>query len=136
MKQISFEYLMRHSYSFFANNFTGSLTQRVNRFARAYDTLADRVIWSIVPFSVNVVGIVIVLWRIEPIIAEVIIGWVTTLFILNYIFSIWKVKYDIKMAELDSRTTGVLSDNITNQTTVQLFTGYEHEDKKLFGNYE
>src|SRR3989344_6546101 len=42
LKQQAYDYLIEHSYSFFSNNFTGSLVQRVNRFARAFETLSDR----------------------------------------------------------------------------------------------
>src|SRR6202044_2187103 len=36
LKQQGFEYLLHHSYTFFANNFTGSLTQKIGRYSRAY----------------------------------------------------------------------------------------------------
>ena len=33
LRKQAFSYLIGHSYSFFANNFTGSLTQRINKYA-------------------------------------------------------------------------------------------------------
>ncbi len=127
LRQNAFDYMIEHSYTFFANNFTGSLTQRVNRFARAFDTLCDQFLWTIVPLAVNVVGVIIVLWGISHLISIVVFFWVLALFIFNYFFSLWKVKYDIASAALDSRATAVLSDSITNQNAVQLFTGYGFE---------
>src|SRR5581483_857087 len=34
LRQQSFDYLIGHSYTFFSDNFSGSLVQKVNRFAR------------------------------------------------------------------------------------------------------
>ncbi len=47
----------------------------------------------------------------------------------NIFFSRWKLKYDIKAAEIDSKTTAYLADTITNQNTVQLFVGKNFESK-------
>ena len=123
--------MIEHSYSFFANSFTGSLVQRVNRFARAFDVLSDRLLWNVIPLIIQISGICIVLWFTKPVITGLIVIWVIVFSLFNLFFSRWKVKYDVQMAALDSKTTGVLSDNITNQNTVQLFTGYEYEQQNF-----
>ena len=127
LKQQSYDYLMNHSYSFFSNNFTGSLTQRVNRFARSFETLSDRLIWDVLPMIVRFVSIIYILYFINVWIALAIFIWVAVFFIFNIIFSRWKLKYDIKVAEIDSKTTGYLSDTVSNQNTIQLFNGYKFE---------
>ena len=60
LKQQSYDYLMEHSYSFFTNNFTGSLVQRVNRFARAFETLGDRLTWEVLPLIVKIISVITV----------------------------------------------------------------------------
>ena len=37
LRQFSFNYLIKHSYGFFANNFSGGLVQRINRFTRSFE---------------------------------------------------------------------------------------------------
>ncbi len=127
LKRISFEYLLGHSYSFFASRFTGSLVQRVNRFARSFEVLADRLLWSIIPLGVRITGMSIVVWFIEPVITFSIIALVFAFMIFNYFFTRWKLKYEIERAEADSFSTAVLSDAITNHNTVQLFNGEKAE---------
>lgn len=122
LKTQSFEYLLGHSHSFFSNNFTGSLVQKVNRFARAFDRLADRIIWNLIPILIRMVGVGIILWLVQPIIAYIILGWAIFFLLFNYIFSRWKLKYDIRVAEADSRTTAVLADTVTNHNNVELFS--------------
>jgi ATP-binding cassette subfamily B protein len=127
LRQRAFDYLMEHSYTFFANNFTGALSQRVNRFARAFEQLTDTIAWNFIPLSVNIIGVTVVLYFVNPIISLIIIGIVAVFVLFNYFFSRWKVTYDIQLAEADTKTTGRLSDSITNQNTVQLFTGRKSE---------
>jgi len=129
LKQQSYDYLIEHSYSFFSNNFTGSLVQRVNRFARAFETLSDRLIWDVLPLFVRIILTIIVVSLINKWIALVILVWITVFLLFNIIFSRWKLKYDILVAAIDSKTTGYLSDTITNQNTIQLFGGKNFESK-------
>lgn len=127
LKQQSYDYLMEHSYDFFSNNFTGSLVQRVNRFARAFERLADRLSFDVIPLLVQIVSVIIVLIFIQPFIALSISVWAVLLISLNISFSVWKFKYDVRVAEIDSKTTGYLADTITNHNTIQLFSNLNSE---------
>ncbi len=129
IKQQSYDYLMQHSYSFFTNNFVGSLVQRVNRFARAYERLSDHLIWDILPLLVRTISIFIIVLFINETIAVVILGWAVIYLLFNITFSNWKLKYDLKVAEIDSKTTGYLADTLTNQNTIQLFNGFIYESQ-------
>jgi len=129
LKQQSYDYLMNHSYSFFSNNFTGALTQRVNRFARAFEIVSDRLVWDVLPMLVRVVSIIFILYFVNKWIALIVLIWIFVFLLFNIIFSRWKLKYDIRVAEIDSKTTGYLSDTVTNQNTIQLFNGYKFESE-------
>ena len=39
LRKQAFSYMIGHSHSFFANNFSGSLTQKINKYARAFEKL-------------------------------------------------------------------------------------------------
>jgi len=125
----AYDYLLNHSHSFFANNFTGSLTQRISRYARAFESLADRIIWNIVPVFIRIVGITIVIWTIKPIISVVVIIWTLLFLGFNYAFARFRLTYDLIRTEADTRSTGVLSDGISNHNNIQIFTGFHHESK-------
>jgi len=58
-----------------------------------------------------------------------ILIWVFIYMIVNYFFSIYKLKYDIERSEANSRITAVLADTITNHLNVRLFGGYKREIK-------
>jgi len=127
LKQNSFDYVMLHSYGFFANNFTGSLVQKINRFSRAFERLSDTLFFQIIPLAITTIGAIIVTWMQARFIAFIIFGWIMFFGLFNFFFSRWKIKYDVASAAADSKTTGFLSDNITNHNTVSLFTGYMFE---------
>lgn len=131
LKQHSYEYLLGHSYTFFANNFTGSLVQKVNRCARAFERLSDRILWNIIPLVIRLAGVLVVLFFVNRTIMYALLFWLFIFILCNYFFARWKLKYDIKGAEADSRTTAVLSDSITNSNNIQLFTGAESEKKNF-----
>jgi ATP-binding cassette subfamily B protein len=127
LRRQAYGILMRHSYSFFTNNFTGSLVQRVGRYARAFEKISDRFTWDVVPLTVRLLGIFIVTYSINPKLTAIIFIWALSYMIISYFYSSWRLKYDIKMAEADSHTTAVLADTITNQNNIELFGRYYDE---------
>src|SRR3989344_313263 len=129
LKQIAYDYLLGHSYGFFSNNFTGSLVQRVNRVARAFERLSDRITWDLLSLAIKVVSIIVIVFFINKFIALIIFVWALAFLLFNIFFSIWKIKYDLQVAEIDSKTTGYLADTITNQNTIQLFDRFAFESR-------
>src|SRR3989344_872613 len=127
LKQNAFDYMIHHSYTFFANSFSGGLGQKVNRFSRAFESLSDSFTFNFTSLCITVFGSIWVTWFIAPIISVIIVVWVTIFAIFSILFATWKLKYDTAVAEADSRTTGYLSDSITNNTAVSFFTGHKHE---------
>lgn len=127
LKQQAYNHLIEHSYGFFSNNFTGSLVQRVNRFGRAFERLSDNLVWNLLPLLTRVSSVLVVLFFINKWIDLVVFIWIAVFLSFNIVFSRWKLKYDIKAAEMDSRATGFLADTITNQNTVVLFNGTSRE---------
>jgi len=127
LKQMSFDYMINHSHSFFTNTFTGALIQRVNRFARSFERIYDTLVFNIIPLFVNVVGVIIIVWFIESIISYIIFGWIAVVIVFNFFFSRWKLKYDLRSAKADSATTALLSDDVTNQSAISLFANFVKE---------
>ncbi|MBI5913532.1 ABC transporter ATP-binding protein [Candidatus Azambacteria bacterium] len=127
LRQDAFNYMMLHSYGFFASNFTGSLVQRVNRFSRSFERIADTIAFNVISLVIAVVGAIAVTLVVVPAIALIIVLWIAIFVPFHILFARWKQKYDVLVAAADSKTTGVLADSITNQNAITLFTGYQHE---------
>lgn len=127
IRQMSFDYMIRHSYAFFANNFTGSLIQRVGRFSRSFERLYDMLVFNVIPLTVNVVGAIIIVYFQEPIISYIILVWILVIFVFNFFFQRWKLQFDVIATTADSTTSAVLSDSISNQNTIMSFSGFHNE---------
>ena len=67
LKQNAFNYMLKHSYTFFSNSFTGGLVQKVNRFTRSFEVLSNSVVYQIFPLLVTVIGSIVVTWFLAPI---------------------------------------------------------------------
>lgn len=131
LKQISFNYIIDHSYSFFTNTFTGSIVQRVNRFARAFENLTDTMIFSVLPLVVNIGGVLYVVYKEKPLMGHIMLAWVIVTLTVNYFFSMWKFKFDLRSAEADSATTGLLADVLSNHNAVSSFAASQIEEESF-----
>lgn len=129
LKQDAFDYLMGHSYTFFANSFSGSLVQRIGRFGRSFEAICDTFVFNMMPLVIAILGSIFVTWTIAPVVSVIITVWVIINIAFSVSFSTWKLKYDTASAEADSKTTAYLADSITNNTAVSFFTGNEYESK-------
>jgi ATP-binding cassette, subfamily B, bacterial len=131
LERKGFDYLLGHSSSFFANNFTGSLVRKVRRLSRAFEEFSDNILWELFPLLVIITGSMIVISFRSTTIVLLTIAWLIVFIISNYIVARWKLKYDEQKAEKDSEVTGVLADALTNQINVKLFANQMYE-KGLF----
>lgn len=127
-----FAYIHKHSVTFFNNNFVGSLVKKINRFSHSFEVIADLLFWDLLPITVDILMIVIVLGQKNLLLGMVVLLWVIVYLLINYVFSRYKLKFDVRRAVLNSKVTGVLADTITNHLNVKLFNGYERE-KNGFG---
>ena len=129
----SFAYLEHHSYRFFSNNFAGSLVRRVNRLDRSFETLTDQILYAYLPFLVTFPIIISVLSARHWLLGTVFTVWLFVFMAVQYAVTVWKQKYNIALAAKDSETTGVLSDSISNITTVKSFAGEAKESSMVYG---
>ena len=129
----SFSYMMDHSYTFFSNAFVGSLVRKVHRLANAFEKLMDEMLWNIFTLFVIVVGDLIVLFTRDVRLGIVLMICVFAMVFFNVAFATWKMKYDYEKSLIDSESTAVMSDALTNNITIKLFTS-QTEEKKIFGD--
>ncbi|MFA5935184.1 MAG: ABC transporter ATP-binding protein [Candidatus Paceibacterota bacterium] len=127
IKQNSFSYLIRHSYNFFNNNFTGSLVQKINRQSRAFERLFDTLIFNFISLVITIIGAILITFFTSKVLSLIILCWVTLYFAFSFIFYRWKMKFDLEASASDSETTALLSDNISNSQTISLFNSYKKE---------
>lgn len=123
-----FAYLQNHSYGFFSNNFAGGLVRRVNRFERSFEDIMDKLYWNIGQSALKVLIVLVVLVFINRTVALAFLAWTVLYTLFSFAFARFKLKYDMRTADADSKVTARLADTITNNTNVKLFGGKTRED--------
>lgn len=125
----TFTRLHGHSYTFFINRFVGSLVRKANRVVDSFENIQDRLNFDLIPLFLRIIVVIGVLLIWKPTIGLLMLAWTIVFLSLNYWFAIWKMKYDVRAAEIDSETTAYLADTITNNQNVKLFSALPSEKK-------
>ncbi len=127
LSDLCFSKLHKHSFSYFNNNFVGSLVKRVNWFTRAFENIMDQVVWSFVPLVSNLIIIIVVLGLKNIYFGLGVLSYIILFSIINWSLTKYKLKYDIKRSEAETKSTAILADTVTNNHNVKLFVGYNRE---------
>lgn len=123
----AFKRLLGHSHEFFISNFAGSLTRRVNRYSRSFEQIFDSLVFNFFTTAIFAVGAIYVLFERHVLLGVGLLVW-TLIFLTAQIFlSKWKHPLRIARAYADTQVTAVLSDAVTNQSTVSQFSASSHE---------
>jgi len=133
LRKQSFSYMIGHSRSFFADNFGGSLTQKINKYARAFEKLMDRLVNDGIPLIVRALGTIIAIYTLDPKYAYILTAFCVVFLTTALIYTRFKLKYDVISALSDTKTTGALADSISNHSSIQLFAGQEYEKERVGG---
>jgi ATP-binding cassette, subfamily B, bacterial len=131
LRKQAFSYMMGHSSTFFANSFGGSLVQKINKYARAFEKLMEKMLSDGLPLVVRSIGTIIALYILVPKYSAILSVFAFVFILTSYVFTRFKLKYDIIAAELDSKTVGVLADAVGNHSSIQFFTGHEYENNRV-----
>ncbi|MBP9711532.1 MAG: ABC transporter ATP-binding protein [Candidatus Pacebacteria bacterium] len=138
MYDFTFSRILRHSYHFFSNNFSGSIVAKAKRFRKSFETFFDIVSFQIWFSLISLVGVVVVLFINAPTIAWVFLGWAIVYLLVTIFFIKKKIAYDSIEAEADSIVTGKLSDAVMNILNIKIFSADKSEEEsfKLVTNDE
>ncbi len=129
----SFSYLQNHSYSYFNNNFAGSLIRKVNRYSRAFEDIVDQFTANIGQVVLRLLIILIVLFFRSFWLGFTVLIWSILYILFNYWFALWKIKYDVQRAAMDTKITGQMADTTSNNINLKLFGGTKSEIKTFYG---
>lgn len=129
----TFKNFSNHSYSFFANNFGGSLIAKSKRFTNSFEGLTDRISIDFLFGTIKIISIFVVLFYYSRIIAWFFLAWFLIYLLIIQFFIKRKIKLDILNSESDSKVTGVLSDMITNILNLKIFSS-NNKEYKNWGN--
>lgn len=132
LSDYSFANIIKNSYGFFSNRFTGSLVTKSRRFVRAFEIMHDTIVFNFWGTIVILFGIFVVLFMQAPVIASVFLVWVFIYILVISFFVKKRMSYDIIKAEADSAVGGRIADVFSNIFALKVFSATDWE-KKSFG---
>lgn len=123
----TFGYLLGHSYNFFVTQFAGSLTHKVSKFSRAYETMFDSIILQFMPTLLFVSGATTILFMRNHTLGTALAVWSVCFVVFQVFVSHLRQPIRAARAAADTKVTANLADAISNQATIVLFSGAEYE---------
>jgi ATP-binding cassette subfamily B protein len=127
----AFEYLVGHSYNFFVSNFSGTLTHRVNKFARSFETLFDDLVLNLLPTVLYVGGAIVILSLHNLMLGLGLALWTLLFVTVQIILARLQQPSREKRSAEDARLTGTIADSISNHATITLFSGTKEETSRV-----
>ncbi len=126
-----FRKMERHSYSFFADQFVGSITAKVRRFIYAFDRIVDTTLFRFTFSFLRITGILVVFFFIEPLFGWLFLSWIIIYAIVIGLRARPQIKYDLEEARTDSSVTGIFADVLGSIMAVKMFSAEGRERRRF-----
>lgn len=127
LQNFSFKKLHGHSYTFFANHFSGALVNKSRKFVRAFETMHDIIMDNFWTSFVLLFAVFVVFFIEAKVISFIFLSMSIAYIFVLFLMSKKKMKYDIAEAAADSRSTAYLADTITNAIAVKSSSAFKRE---------
>lgn len=133
--RISFESLLKQSYSYYQNNFAGSLTNKVNDLTSSIPDIIQLAIDHFLSHSLALIVAIITLWQVSAIFALGMLFW-AIIFISGSFFLSKRLSHLAdNWSEAGSAITGTLVDSLSNILTIRLFAREQEEQAYLTSKF-
>ncbi len=127
----AFEYVQKHSYSYFQNNHIGTITSKTKGILSGYDDISGTIHHKLLsPFS----SFIITTFALA--IVNIWLGVFIFIWSIFFIISMYKLtaklsEYSNKVGESKHKLFGIIADNISNIITTKIFNVRDQELRKL-----
>ncbi|MCW1908246.1 MAG: ABC transporter ATP-binding protein/permease [Candidatus Saccharibacteria bacterium] len=128
-----FDTYSRQEYSYFTNNFVGSLVARAQRFTHGFKDLLDISMFALVALAVQLIGPVVILAFKAPLLAAIFIGSFFVTLLVTMLSSRVRSPAMRVSAAAGSEVTGSIADYLTNNLAVKVFAADINERQRFYG---
>jgi ATP-binding cassette subfamily B protein len=122
-----FAYLMNHSYAFFQNNFTGSLTRKIFDMEDIEKIVSIFNEWFYPRLFAIIISSVTLCLVVSPIFGAILFTWATSFVYLSYRAARNSAELARQCSEAGSKMNGTLTDSISNIMSTKLFANIPNE---------
>lgn len=131
-----FQYVSRHSYSYFVKNYVGSIAHRIDDLPRSARLIVDDILTVFFPLIVSIITSSAVFFSMHPILAAIFFIWLSMHFLLCLAFCTKAASYSSIQSAARAIVQGRIVDVIANYLNVKVFTRHEYEAKNILSAQE
>ncbi len=131
MSEDVFTYLLHHSYDFFQNTFTGSLTKKISDLVEIENIINIPNEWFISRLLALIIASVTLFTVVHPIFGIILFVWTILFVYFSYSASRRSENLSRLHSESGSKMFGTMSDSFTNVMSTKLFANIPSEVSKI-----
>ena len=127
----AYEYVQDHSYTFFQNTHSGSITSKIKGIVTGYNDVFESIWWKITnPFVMCLFGTLSLLF-INTQLSILVLVWCSIFFAVGLKMSLKLSKLSMQSNDLKHQAIGLIADDIVNIFTIFSFASKYAELKKI-----
>ncbi|MDX1535757.1 MAG: ABC transporter ATP-binding protein [Candidatus Spechtbacterales bacterium] len=130
------ENLLEKDLVFFHDNFSGSLTKKVIRYARSYEGFLATLMFSVFSSFIPLIFVVAILWQFSPWLILVLVSMVAITTLITTPLIKRRAKLVEERESASNKVAGYVADIITNVDAVRAFAHEDYEKERHHGNVE
>jgi len=125
----NFDILKEQKYIFFQNEFSGTLLKKGHKFIDNFEAVTDWFFFNGLTNFLAIFSGFIVFYLQDKYLATIFLLWSITYLLLSGGAFLWKMKFDKRVTQADSKVGGLYADTFSNVFTVKT-SGIEDSEKK------
>jgi ATP-binding cassette, subfamily B, bacterial len=127
----TYEYVQNHSYAFFQNTHSGSITSKIKGIVTGYDDVFEYIWWKITnPFVMCLFGTLSLVF-INLQLSILVLVWCSIFFVVGFKMSLKISTLSTQSNDLKHQVLGFIADDISNIFTIFSFASKRAELKKI-----
>lgn len=131
----SLKSLLEQSYSYYQNNFAGSLTNKANNLLSSIPEIIQIVMDSFLHVFLSIIIAIFILWQVNYSFAIIMFIWSASFILVSLILSKKLVHLADNWSECGSKITGKMVDTLSNIISINLFARKKHEFDLMYSSF-
>lgn len=127
-----YHYLTQHSYRYFSEHFSGSLSKKIFDLLGGVESLVQIFTHNLMPRVLGVIFSSIMLYLVHPFFGLMLFIWALAYVGTSYFMSQKSEKLSYTLSEAGNAMSGKLVDSIINVMSTKLFANFKYEEKVVF----
>lgn len=129
-------YLAQHSFRYFGEHFSGSLSKKIFDLCNGVETLIQIMTHAILPQTLAVVISSVILYKVQPLFGVTLFLWAFAYVAASCLMSYRSEKLAYSLSEAGNVMGGKIVDSIINIMSTKLFTNSDYEEKVVFNSID